>query len=178
MHYNYFRDYDPAVGRYVQSDPIGLRGGINTFGYVGAAPLTNADRTGQAAAGWIALGAYLIYEGYSLYQDYEDGREDGRWDCENIVKLSRRIRELPSDDLKALELEADRDANLAKAMSRNVLGPISRVPGTAGSAAKDSWDQFKRFRLPGRGPIIGTLLGEAMKRWGRKRGMAECGCGE
>jgi RHS repeat-associated protein len=25
LHYNYFRDYEPAIGRYVQSDPIGLR---------------------------------------------------------------------------------------------------------------------------------------------------------
>jgi len=27
--YNYFRDYDPASGRYVESDPIGLRAGIS-----------------------------------------------------------------------------------------------------------------------------------------------------
>jgi len=45
-HYNYFRDYDPAIGRYVQSDPIGLRGGISTFGYVGGSPLDRFDLRG------------------------------------------------------------------------------------------------------------------------------------
>jgi len=45
-HYNYFRDYDPAVGRYVESDPIGLKGGISTFGYVLASPLKFSDARG------------------------------------------------------------------------------------------------------------------------------------
>jgi len=33
MFYNYQREYDPAVGRYSQSDPIGLAGGIGVYSY-------------------------------------------------------------------------------------------------------------------------------------------------
>ncbi|MDD0843385.1 RHS repeat-associated core domain-containing protein [Pseudomonas sp. Gutcm_11s] len=46
LHYNYFRDYDPQTGRYVESDPIGLAGGLNTFGYVDANPLLYVDSLG------------------------------------------------------------------------------------------------------------------------------------
>lgn len=46
LDYNYFRDYDPATGRYVQSDPIGLRGGLNTYAYAANSPTTLVDALG------------------------------------------------------------------------------------------------------------------------------------
>lgn len=46
LFYNYYRDYDPVSGRYVESDPIGLKGGTNTYGYVGGSPLIKFDFLG------------------------------------------------------------------------------------------------------------------------------------
>ncbi|HED1696155.1 TPA: RHS repeat protein, partial [Pseudomonas aeruginosa] len=48
LHYNYFRDYDPETGRYVESDPIGLAGGLNTYVYVEGNPLAYVDEWGHS----------------------------------------------------------------------------------------------------------------------------------
>jgi len=47
LSYNYYRDYNPRTGRYIESDPIGLAGGINTYGYANQNPLSYIDPDGR-----------------------------------------------------------------------------------------------------------------------------------
>ncbi|OWY69783.1 hypothetical protein B7486_19260 [cyanobacterium TDX16] len=45
------RYYDPACGRFVQRDPIGIRGGFNVYVYVGNAPTLGIDPSGRMSVG-------------------------------------------------------------------------------------------------------------------------------
>jgi uncharacterized protein RhaS with RHS repeats len=47
------RDYDPATGRYTKSDPIGLRGGTNTYNYVFDTPTMLSDPSGLEAVSYL-----------------------------------------------------------------------------------------------------------------------------
>ncbi len=46
LHYNYFRDYDPKTGRYVEPDPVGLKGGANLYNYAASNPMRLVDPLG------------------------------------------------------------------------------------------------------------------------------------
>ena len=68
LHYNYFRDYDPTVGRYVQSDPIGLGGGINTYNYVRNRPSMATDSTGLVEWNGSVTGGTFVTAGFYVFQ--------------------------------------------------------------------------------------------------------------
>jgi RHS repeat-associated protein len=70
LNYNYFRDYDPTTGRYIESDPIGLNGGsYSTYTYVNDAPVSDWDETGEGPSG----GPYHPPEGTGLKCTGDDG---------------------------------------------------------------------------------------------------------
>lgn len=51
LNYNYAREYDSSTGRYIESDPLGLKAGVNTYAYVGSDPIWSSDPSGMLVRG-------------------------------------------------------------------------------------------------------------------------------
>jgi hypothetical protein len=65
-------DYDLMTGRYVQSDPVGLLGGLNTYAYVSSNPLRYIDPNGLDVLDPLWGAIYSATGGWSPTQNQVD----------------------------------------------------------------------------------------------------------
>ena len=78
------QEIDPVTGRYIQSDPIGFDGGVNTYLYVGANPVVRVDESGKIGIGKI-LRKLLKYSAW-IFKNSSKRAED-------IIRKSKLLRD-------------------------------------------------------------------------------------
>lgn len=139
--YNYFRDYNPKTGRYIESDPIGLKGGsFSTYTYVNNKPTGKTDPTGL---GPIAFGACSAanagYQVYSFRQTMKELDSNSLQLLKDVLnRVNDEIDKCPMSNTKRRgELEAIR-SNLLENLTKALQGPASSASmlgiGDIGSA--------------------------------------------
>lgn len=87
LYQNYFRDYDPQLGRYVQSDPIGFSGGLGLYVYVDNNPIVYIDELGLRKCTIYAIfdcNGDIVYIGVT-YTD-RTGKRKGEHERRGIIK--------------------------------------------------------------------------------------------
>jgi len=94
LHYNYFRTYDPSTGRYLESDPIGLEGGLNTYVYVSSNPLLSIDPLGLEPKSTVGGDDPGFDDIERTIRELEERLKDQGLSQRERSKIKRRLKEL------------------------------------------------------------------------------------
>jgi RHS repeat-associated protein len=130
LHYNYMRSFDPITARYMESDPIGLWGGLSTYAYVGSDPLTFADPLGLAKCTYSITKHKMSCSSNGGDRTVDIG-PDGVWsgirECTNNLQCVTYGDAGPVPPGEYKMNRDDRERNRGKKFWR--LEPVPKIPG-------------------------------------------------
>jgi len=125
--YNYMRDYDPTLARYLSVDPLGTGGGRNKFTYANANPQNLVDATGlqstpnlpqsrpvARSSGQYRVGNYYIGPNRNYY--------NAMIYLEQIRQYNPNYQSTPLDPERVTGRQADQLRSTLESL-RNQLGP-------------------------------------------------------
>lgn len=90
--WNWMRTYSRITGRFPQSDPIGLAGGLNTYLYGNGDPLRYIDPRGESAA-VVVIGGGVLIVGGAIAMSSPAGRKA-------IKSIAQKIKDVCTPDTK------------------------------------------------------------------------------
>ena len=138
LHYNWHRFYDPSTGGYISADPIGLRGGMNLYTYVGGNPVNWFDPNALTKIDVDTAGGIMTVDPEKSGEPpYKMPITSGRGECTNEPKCSdqENAGPIPLGNYTA-NIDDISDPSLIGDIARNARGdwgdwrvPVKPSPG-------------------------------------------------
>lgn len=155
LNYNYFRDYNPNIGRYIESDPIGIKQGDNhIFGYAQANPTKFVDINGleiwvcnRKVRGPVGLGGGsdgAVGGNHAYFWDDRNKRCCGRASTEKCSELGP-----PSDSCRMVVGSAGKEDEIMKCCKDNADKGLWVPPINDCHTAVDKCLGKSKLRNPG-----------------------------
>jgi len=159
LQYNYFRTYESATGRYIESDPIGLQGGGATFAYVSSNPRARVDfygtfttvpfepRGGEVGGTTICDGYFLTYELYWKEPCTIDcAREHERSHVDDVRQRNPGLC-YSFDEKRQVRAsnQVEKDWTETNAYSREELCLLAKLEGCSDGSCKAAIEDRLRF---------------------------------